>query len=446
MKRAAAEKTPGKARRARGAASGSSREAPPGTDRAACQPPPATAPRGPTAAEARASVVPFARVTSELGARLVLELQPTCALVSGRTYRAIQWGGAGHRDGLLEHAPSLVAHVRSLLAPDGPGPSADAPAWLELPHCALGEHLDEWQQLPHAVPQLEPSAGYVFVSTERQTLVPPRSAVYNRMLIEEGVPPKQVPRADYEAEQAALRRSEKAASVAGAKLGECAPLGVRLRVVRTSRDGDCFFDAVAKAFGAGEADGRGGAVCAAPVWRDRAMWAAAHGDAGGGPPPSPAEPLSVAELRRVCAGCYSEEIWQVARALRTASCGGAQFAYAAESLQATREHIATPACAMGESGRGHLAYWADESAVAAVQRYLHCRLLIFSPHAPAAHRCQAAGELDERPGVPPRWLLLRRTHAAEEHYELLALGGRAVFARDELPDGVVAAFSGRVSF
>ena len=38
-----------------------------------------------------------------------------------------------------------------------------------------------------------------------------------------------------------------APDVAGRRFGETAPLGTRLRTVKTKRDGDCFFSAICKA-------------------------------------------------------------------------------------------------------------------------------------------------------------------------------------------------------
>lgn len=408
--------------------------------------PRATKPRlikGPTASEARAAVIPFARlVPCHNGARLALRLEPSCALVNGYTFRAMVWGGSGHRDGLLANAPSLVAHVRSLLAavprsPDGP---VELP-WIELPDETVAAHLDEWSTLPFAVEQLEPREGHVFVSAGWQKQIDPRGSLYNRIFVEEGVPPKQMPREQYEAEQAAAKAHELATRDETKAFGECAPLGVRLRVVRTPSDGDCFFQAIVKAFGGKAAGGLGEATA---VRRDLAMWRQAHGEATPLPPES--ELLSVAELRRVVAACYSEQVWLIAHSLSLGSCSQAQFQYVDDSLEGTRERIRTPAAELKKKDLAHLAYWADENAVATVQRYLHCRILIFNPQAAVEHRCQTSGDLHERADRRVVWVVLRHTHAKAQHYELFAHGERSVFEREELPEGIVAAFSRRVSF
>ncbi|KAG8461538.1 hypothetical protein KFE25_001142 [Diacronema lutheri] len=389
--------------------------------------------RPPTAAEARAAVVPFARAPSERGARLVLSLRPAHALVSSATLKQIHWGGVGHRDGLLHNAPTLVTHVRSLLSADD---ARAADGVLELSDAAFADHLDEWAAVPFAIERLEPCAGHVFVTAERARSIAPGSAAYFRRFIEEGVPPEQVPTSEYDAAQTACRTHEIEHREQAKAFGECAPLGVRLTIVRTKGDGDCFFSALVKAFGGKAAGGRGSAVSAP---RDLEVWKLAHGE--GTPPPAETEPLTVAELRAACAACYTESTWLVGHSLRLGSCGYAQWAFVDDTLEGTRARIRAPAAQMGER-----AYWADESAVATVQRYLHCRLLLFHPQAGGASRFQAIGDVDERADRPMRWVVLRRTHAKAQHYELYALGDRAVFQRDELPDGVVRAFSGRVAF
>mmetsp|Transcript_17015 Transcript_17015/g.39293 ORF Transcript_17015/g.39293 Transcript_17015/m.39293 type:complete len:172 (+) Transcript_17015:974-1489(+) len=171
------------------------------------------------------------------------------------------------------------------------------------------------------------------------------------------------------------------------------------------------------------------------------MWHAAN---LGAPVPHPQEPLTVVELRRVCAESYTEGMWEIGQAMRAASVSGsAQWTFVADTLAETRERIRTPG-----SDAGDVAYWADESAVAAVQRYLHVRLLIYNPHAADAHRAQCLGDLKACADMPLRYILLRYTHNSTklQHYELYSLGGTTVFERASLPDGVVSAFASRVSF
>jgi hypothetical protein len=98
------------------------------------------------------------------------------------------------------------------------------------------------------------------------------------------------------------------------------------------------------------------------------------------------------------------------------------------------------------------AYWADESAIAVLQRYLHVHFLIFKPGTTPANQCQcvATAELPSYPPPhgPPRFVLLRHLHRAskEQHYDGYALkiadGGRlAVFDDAKLPAGIKRAFA-----
>ena len=253
------------------------------------------------------------------------------------------------------------------------------------------------------------------------------------------------------------------------------------------QNGDCFFDALCKAFK--------GADDAAQPQRSASMWNAAFGsggvfacsaagagasaagddadggDADGGDedapitldateviggdgtdvpvaaasavsaaapsaPPPPSDPLTVRELRGVVGAHYSDEAWLIG-----ASIGGESFAHIVEdSLELTRANVA--ACA---DDAGEHAYWADESAIAVVQAYLHVRLLIFNPLAAAGNRCHCAGE---SVSAPRRYVLLAHTHRAnkQQHYELYArptAGGEkeAVFTDASLPAGVKRAFA-----
>ena len=126
--------------------------------------------------------------------------------------------------------------------------------------------------------------------------------------------------------------------------------------------------------------------------------------------------------------------------------GGDYFAFIVDdSLELTRANIA----ALAEEA-GDRAYWADESAIAVLQRYLNVRLLIFKPTAESANQCAcvAPAEVPEAsaPSGPPSYIVLRHSHRAskEQHYDLYGLHASrvAVFDEASLPAGVKRAFSG----
>jgi len=194
--------------------------------------------------------------------------------------------------------------------------------------------------------------------------------------------------------------------------------------VKAKRNGDCFFDSVCKAFA-----GR-------HVERNSAMWQTTfggEGSSGGGVPPH--GELTIGELRKVVAAHYDESMWLMGQAV-----GGDYFAFIVDdSLELTQANIA--ALADDASDR---AYWADESAIAAVQRYLHTRLLIFKPTADPANRCACVGDVGAT--RTPLFVVLRHSHRAskEQHYELYALPGTpqtTVFDAERLPAGVKRAFA-----
>ena len=121
--------------------------------------------------------------------------------------------------------------------------------------------------------------------------------------------------------------------------------------------------------------------------------------------------------------------------------GGGYFAFIVEdSLELTRVNISS----LAEEAADR-AYWADESAIAVVQRYLRTRLLIFKPAADPANRCACVGDVGDT--TEPSFVVLRHSHRAskEQHYELYALPGRtpavAVFNDGSLPAGIKRAFA-----
>ena len=186
------------------------------------------------------------------------------------------------------------------------------------------------------------------------------------------MPPKQVPLADFEAAQAARKAARVTGSADRKLYGETAPLGVKLRTIKTKGDGDCFFSAICKAF-VGHQTWRDAEMFAAMVERvprsaspaggseatividDEAGTSAIHAgrdDAGctrwaragaySAEPveaaaagaqedssdelPLPTAPPTVAELRRCCAAHFTEEMWFTCQAV-----GGSAFAYVSEA-------------------------------------------------------------------------------------------------------------------
>ena len=225
--------------------------------------------------------------------------------------------------------------------------------------------------------------------------------LYHRTYIEELAPPKEMSLEVYKARLAESRHAQK-----GHPFGETAPLSVKLTTIRATSNGDCFFDAICKAF------------AGVHVQRNADMFKAAFEEA-----PTPSRPVTILELRRVVAAHYTLEMWNIGR-----TSGGDHFAFIdADSLETTQANIA----ALGED-RGDRAYWADESAIAIVQRYtraprhayicvyvhqtsacmpmhvhapaacryLHTQLLIFKPTADQANQCIVVENVHRRPAAP----------------------------------------------
>jgi hypothetical protein len=130
--------------------------------------------------------------------------------------------------------------------------------------------------------------------------------------------------------------------------------------------------------------------------------------------------------------------------------GGGSFAFiVGDSLELTRANIAALA-----DDAADRAYWADESAIAVLQRYLHTRLLIFNPTADERNRCACVGDVGGGGAAGSsgggesalRFVLLKHTHrtSKDQHYELYAKPGEphmAAFERESLPAGVRRAFA-----
>ena len=397
-----------------------------------------------TAVAERAAVTPLARHVDRTHPCLVLALDAEHHLVSPATYRILQWGATGHRDILR-----LCGGTLHGLAEDA---SRAGQSSVALESQQVRENRDEWDQLPFVVPSVPPKPGHVYVTHEANDKINVGSELYHRIYIEEGTPPKQVTIAQHEERLVLAKEAERASKVDRKKFGETAPLGVRLSVVKTSKNGDCFFDALCKAYRLSEAQphrdmemwrhafGRREPAEAAAADAAAADAAAADAAAVEAVPPTPSEPPTVRELRGVVAAHFPEEAWLIGQ-----SVGGESFAFVvAESLDLTRANVASLAEDAGER-----AYWADESAIAVVQRYLGVRLLIFNPSAAAGNRCHCAGETVERPGVPKSYILLAHTHRANkmQHYELYSRPGPpggppvAVFHDISLPAGVKRAFA-----
>ena len=402
-----------------------------------------------TAVAERAAVTPLARHVDRVHPCLALTLPEHHQLVSASTYRVIQWGLSGHRD--IVRFCGAALHTLAKEAGDA-GHSS-----VPLDPETVAVNREEWSELPFVVPQTPPREGYMYVTHEANDKINVGSELYHRIYIEEGTLPKQARLDEHEARVAASKEAEKANRSARKLFGETAPLGVRLTTVKTTRNGDCFFDAICKAF-------RQSTML--PM-RDEEMWRTAFGsgaDAGGGAPagssgvaaeggaagpssaaasmPPPSEAPTVKELRGVLGAHFPEDAWLIGQ-----SVGGDSFAFiVAESLDLTRANVAALAQEAGER-----AYWADESAIAVGQRYLNLRLLIFNPSAAAGNRCHCAGEAASRTGAPCAYVILSHTHRASkaQHYELYALpaprgsglNAEAVFDEGSLPAGVKRAFA-----
>eukprot|EP00900_Chrysochromulina_parva_P011960 jgi/Chrpa1/20765/Chrysochromulina_OHIO_Genome00006987-RA len=255
----------------------------------------------------------------------------------------------------------------------------------------VATYRHEWDQLPYMVPQIAPREGHMYVAHETGEKLSLGGELYHRIFIEEGTPPKQVPIIDYEEQQVASKVAHSTSKDARKLFGETAPLGVKLLTVKADRNA-----------------------------------------------------LTVRELRAVVAAHYDEGMWMTGQAV-----GGDYFAFIEDdSLERTRANIAKLAVEADDH-----AYWADESAIAVLQRYLHVHFLIFKPSAAPANQCAcvATAELPSYPPPhgPPRFVLLRHSHRAskEQHYDGYALktetsGGRlAVFDDAKLPAGIKRAFA-----
>ena len=425
-----------------------------------------------SAAAEREAVVPFARHIDRTRPQLELRMPTDTLLVNAATYRILKWGLNGHRDALRSYAPSLHE-----LAACARGEGRDSVA---LTPQQLAAHRGEWEQLPVCVPQIPPRDGFVYVTHEANDRINVGSELYHRIFVEEGALPKQMEYTAYEQQMERSKEFERANRADRKRFGGTAALGVKLHTIKTARNGDCFFDALCKAYALGDERPH----------RDHAMWQAAaplldhgsavpgtggtggastssdHGDNGGwsgrsssslrargegggssdgkasatARGPEPTVPLTVKELRGVVAAHFPEEAWLIGQSI-----GGESFAFIVDdSLDLTKANVAAPA-----DDAADRAYWADESAIAVLQRYLSVRLLIFNPNAAEGNRCQCLGEVPCPPGYPRTYILLCHTHRSSkmQHYELYAkpaaVGGRptAIFDDATLPAGVKRAFA-----
>ena len=193
-----------------------------------------------TAVAERAAVTPLARHVDRLHPCLALTLPEHHQLVSASTYRVIQWGLSGHRDIVRFYGAAL--HTLAKEAGDA-GHSS-----VPLDPQTVAANREEWNELPFVVPQTPPQEGFVYVTHEANEKINVGSELYHRIYIEEGTLPKQQSLDEHEARVAASKEAEKANRSARKLFGETAALGVRLTTVKTTRNGDCFFDAICKAF------------------------------------------------------------------------------------------------------------------------------------------------------------------------------------------------------
>ena len=434
-----------------------------------------------------ASIIPFARGIDRQQPELHLTQPPENLLVSASTYRVLTWGKDGHRKILHAYAPELCDEAARY--------SAERSETACVPFTAqdVATYRHEWDQLPYCVPQIAPREGHMYVAHETGEKLSLGGELYHRIFIEEGTPPKQVPIMDYEEQQMASKVAHSTSKDARKHFGETAPLGVKLLTVKAERNGDCFFDAVCKAFntseveremgmwaasrplrsggpdasgsGSGSGSGEGGVSSSggsnvggqgssnggasavggcSGVGGEEGGGGGAAAAGGTGSIPLPSTALTVRELRAVVAAHYDEGMWMTGQAV-----GGDYFAFIVDnSLERTRANIAKLAVEADDH-----AYWADESAIAVLQRYLHVRFLIFKPTAAPANQCAcvATAELPSYPPPhgPPRFVLLRHSHRAskEQHYDGYALktetaGCRlAVFDDAKLPAGIKRAFA-----
>lgn len=162
----------------------------------------------------------------------------------------------------------------------------------------------------------------------------------------------------------------------------------------------------------------------------------------------PTGALTVRELRGVLAAHFPEDAWIIGQSL---AFQGDSFSFIVEdSLELTRANIAALA-----NDAADRAYWADESAIGVLQRYLGVRLLIFNAAAAEGNRCQCVGDVSTAGGGRPLFIILRHSHKSTktQHYDLYALSSArlsgdvssraavSVFDDMSLPAGVKRAFA-----
>ena len=90
-----------------------------------------------------------------------------------------------------------------------------------------------------------------------------------------------------------------------------------------------------------------------------------------------------------------------------------------------------PPAAHGAEEAGGAAYWADESAIAVLQRYLGARFLIYNPAGAEGYRCVCSGDVPPS-CVPPAglaYVVLRHSHRASKVQQRHAGHTRAVRLR-----------------
>merc|ERR1719409_1223101 len=165
----------------------------------------------------------------------------------------------GHLEVCHEYAPNLCMRVEKYKDRQ------------TLPLSTVG-----FSNLPFLVEIIPPRAGYVYVTRESNEKIIPGNEMYNRMLIEDGTLPKEVEEQVYQQMVEDKKQDMASNKDDRRKYGETAPLGLKLLTVKTANDGDCFFDAVCKAF------------TDTTVTRHADMWAAAF---HGADLPDPTEPL-----------------------------------------------------------------------------------------------------------------------------------------------------------
>merc|ERR1719247_2451242 len=186
----------------------------------------------------------------------------------------MKWGSIGRREICNDEAPLLCTRIEQNKHRDT----------MPLNNCGLAGVSGEFANLPFLVEIIPPRAGYVYVTRESNEKIIPGYELYNRMLIEDGTLPKEVEERVYQQMVEDKKQDMVDNKDDRRKYGETAPLGLKLQIVKTANDGDCFFDAVCKAFNN------------ETVTRRADMWAVAFPDLD---PPEPTEPLTVKELRYI---------------------------------------------------------------------------------------------------------------------------------------------------